>query len=680
MTAQPDTVQRTREEKFRWDEENRLTALSQNGYVSHYWYDADGDRTVKMHGGSMAVFVNSVRDGRMLDMQPSTAYFSPCFSIQGNSFTKHLYIGSERIASMTGTLSPGDVSNSSAGGYNISHAGYNVGVTQLNIPYATKRAAMIDSAEANYVYDLNGNITSLTRKGVRVALAPFDYTYWTYGMIDDLSLTYNGNQLKNATDQSTNVYPYEGLMDFKDGANQRVEYTWDANGNMTSDANKGITRIKYNVLNLPQEITYSDRHIVRYKYAADGRKLQTRYLMSMVPIIIRGEGVEAPSDSDDDLFGGMGLRDPIGGGGISPIDTTFFPAETTLMVRDYCGNHIYRDRVLERINNDYGYWTGGQWYYYIKDYQGNVRAVINHAGVLQEVNNYYPYGALMGGGSVGNNASVQPYKYGTKELDRQNGLDWYDSQARMYDPLLGRTPTMDALAEKYYSISPYAWCAGNPVLYGDFDGQDLYRFDEKNGIFILHKKTNDNHDVIGKFHFDKKTSEYVLQTNKDGTDKIDPRYGRIAKGILKDGINFKDENQLIDVGGELQPTVEDVESFAYSLSESIKTEISGSYFASGGNEFISHVAIGAYGKNHSQEAKNKSYKAWQERFRTNGLKELQGFFHTHPNVLDYLSRKDPSRMDLNNQYIWLREKQSLRFYILTKPQNDNGQYYEKIEY
>ena len=53
MTAQPDTVQRTREEKFRWDEENRLTALSQNGYVSHYWYDADGERTIKMHGGNM---------------------------------------------------------------------------------------------------------------------------------------------------------------------------------------------------------------------------------------------------------------------------------------------------------------------------------------------------------------------------------------------------------------------------------------------------------------------------------------------------------------------------------------------------------------------------------------------------------------------------------------------------
>ena len=44
MTVHSDTVQRSREERFRWDEENRLTALSQNGYVSHYWYDADGER------------------------------------------------------------------------------------------------------------------------------------------------------------------------------------------------------------------------------------------------------------------------------------------------------------------------------------------------------------------------------------------------------------------------------------------------------------------------------------------------------------------------------------------------------------------------------------------------------------------------------------------------------------
>ncbi len=106
-------------------------------------------------------------------------------------------------------------------------------------------------------------------------------------------------------------------------------------------------------------------------------------------------------------------------GSLTRHDTIInIPAETTLMVRDYCGSHIYRDGVLERVMGDYGYWADGQWHYHIKDYQGNVRAVIDGQGALKEVNNYYPYGALMGGGTVGN-PGVQPYKYGTKELDRQ---------------------------------------------------------------------------------------------------------------------------------------------------------------------------------------------------------------------------------------------------------------------
>ena len=61
-------------------------------------------------------------------------------------------------------------------------------------------------------------------------------------------------------------------------------------------------------------------------------------------------------------------------------------------------------------------------------------------------------------------------KHGGKELDRENGLDWYDSQARHYDPTAGRTPTMDSKAESFYSMSPYLWCAGNPVRNIDPDG------------------------------------------------------------------------------------------------------------------------------------------------------------------------------------------------------------------
>ena len=114
-----------------------------------------------------------------------------------------------------------------------------------------------------------------------------------------------------------------------------------------------------------------------------------------------------------------------------------------------------------------GYMQDGELYFYIKDYQGNVRVVLNQANQPVEVNSYYPYGGLMASTTT---EGTQPYKYSTKELDRENGLDLYDSKARMYDPTIGRTPTQDPMAEKYYSKSPYLWCAGNPIKYVDPTG------------------------------------------------------------------------------------------------------------------------------------------------------------------------------------------------------------------
>ena len=80
-----------------------------------------------------------------------------------------------------------------------------------------------------------------------------------------------------------------------------------------------------------------------------------------------------------------------------------------------------------------GYILGGEYYFYIKDYQGNIRVVLNQSNQPIELNSYYPYGGLMAATTT---EGSQPYKYGTKELDRENCLDWYDSKARMYDPAI----------------------------------------------------------------------------------------------------------------------------------------------------------------------------------------------------------------------------------------------------
>ena len=95
----------THEEQFRWDEENRLMAISQDGYVSNYWYDGDGQRVIKEHGGNQAVFVNSRQDGVLTDTRQFTIYPSAYLTVHNGSwYTKHVYIGSERIASRMGSM------------------------------------------------------------------------------------------------------------------------------------------------------------------------------------------------------------------------------------------------------------------------------------------------------------------------------------------------------------------------------------------------------------------------------------------------------------------------------------------------------------------------------------------------------------------------------------------------
>jgi len=66
---------------------------------------------------------------------------------------------------------------------------------------------------------------------------------------------------------------------------------------------------------------------------------------------------------------------------------------------------------------------------------------------------------------------VQNHLYNGKELDRMHGLNLYDYSARQYDPVIGQFTSMDPLCEKYYHISPYAYCAGNPIIRTDPDGR-----------------------------------------------------------------------------------------------------------------------------------------------------------------------------------------------------------------
>ena len=176
-------------------------------------------------------------------------------------------------------------------------------------------------------YDLNGNIKRLIRKGENGS------------NVDNLTYTYNGNQLLKVTDSN-------GSEGFDNGSSgYGTDYTYDANGNMTADANKGITSIEYNHLNLPTKVVMSpsgggsgedDR--IEYLYDAAGIKLQQK------------------------VYEGGSLK------------------KTT----DYVGEFIYEtiedgDRELALIQHDEGRLIYDDWghdwdyQYHLKDHLGNVR-------------------------------------------------------------------------------------------------------------------------------------------------------------------------------------------------------------------------------------------------------------------------------------------------------------------
>ena len=271
-----------------------------------------------------------------------------------------------------------------------------------------------------YSYDCMGNITSLSRNGL--------LDDGSYGLIDDLTLTYDGNQLMAVSDDG-DAPTYNNAWNFMDGSDSEIEYEYDANGNVTKDLNRNILSIQYNSLNLPSVIEFVGGKTIKYTYSADGHKLRAVY-------------------------------------------TTVTPATTKQI--DYCGNLIFENGQLKQMLFEGGYIPmddmSGAYCFYVKDHLGNNRMVVHPSGTVEQVNNFYPYGGLMSNSTGWN---TQRYKYNGKEFDRMHGLDWYDYGARWMDAAIGRWHVIDPLCEKYYNVSPYAYCAGDPVNAIDPDGKSF---------------------------------------------------------------------------------------------------------------------------------------------------------------------------------------------------------------
>ena len=79
---------------------------------------------------------------------------------------------------------------------------------------------------------------------------------------------------------------------------------------------------------------------------------------------------------------------------------------------------------------------------YITDHQGNIRAVTDATGTVEQANDYRPFGSEFDAASTGTNPGLDR-RYGGKEKDATlPSSPFYDFEARMYNPVYARFTTM----------------------------------------------------------------------------------------------------------------------------------------------------------------------------------------------------------------------------------------------
>ena len=296
-------------------------------------------------------------------------------------------------------------------------------------------------------YDANGGVTALRRRAIDCEYG----TYYYKKTCDSLVVTRQGNQLKRVVDYGSNLYA-TGYFEFEANASTppTTTYAYNANGSLEQDWHRGLTLAQYDDAGNLHRVQFTNGAVTRYVRGLGGD------LQAMIQqTAVRRTRVQ------------MGDTLELTTARLLATDTTWHAGP---FVYTSAGKVSYRhgDGYVELAATPADTATA---YYYLRDHVGSVRAVVRGDGTLVQRTAYYPFGGMHGRWSQGD--GVQPLKHGGQELDRMHGKDWYLYQARPYMPALGEFTQVDEHCEDYYHLSPYAFCADNPMRYMDPDGKKI---------------------------------------------------------------------------------------------------------------------------------------------------------------------------------------------------------------
>ncbi len=322
--------------------------------------------------------------------------------------------------------------------------------------------------KSNYSYDENGNIKTLDR-----------YTFTSSGVqIDGLTYNYrdaNGdgvidnNKLNSIDDSKTSASLTSDLED--QSANN---YQYDDIGQLISDAAEGISTIEWAPSGKIARVIYSQQHIITFTYDALGNRVSKTVLANgattntyYVPNATGATmAIYTTSSTSTDA------------------ELSEIPLYGTSRIGEFAPGNAINDDNNDLVNGITTFTRiAGNKKYELDDYLGNVRAVVSDlktpSGTTYTTNatvsnDYYPFGMLLPSRNTGETAYRFGYQGKEHDDELKSTANSYDFGARMYDPRVGRWLSMDPLQAKYPDLSPYNFCANDPVNLMDPDGNEIH--------------------------------------------------------------------------------------------------------------------------------------------------------------------------------------------------------------
>ena len=366
-------------------------------------------------------------------------------------------------------------------------------------------------SERSITYDRNSNALTLTRYGENAATPE-----------EILAYSYDGNLLSGISNTGASG-----------GGGQ---YTHDANGNMTHEGLSGLD-IVYNEQNLTRRISSGGTTLAEYEYLADGTKLRA--------LDGGGNGYQ--------YRGSLIYTQTAGQTGSPAITLDCAVTSAGRIVRENTADGSSTYKVQ----------------HYLRDHLGSVRAVIDgDTGTVIEASDYYPFGKRIqvtapvsepvGGSQYASEPAVAPVAPATSVASTSSPNRWLfsgkesqsflyanipllDFGARMYNPAIARWTTADPMSEKYYGISPYVYCLGNPISIIDPNGMDIWTMDEKGNVVWV--KESDDHRLYYMNNDGLLSDDYVSVSDRSILDDLTKTEAKVDGGAKvsshtsKTGIN-----------------------------------------------------------------------------------------------------------------------------------------------